>query len=310
MKASSGLTLILGTVLCGSLLAVPVRGFAEDAAATAKPGLGGTASQDTKPSQDAKPGQDRDAAREDWRAKRMADRQAFFSARIAALHAGLQLKPEQEPLWAPVEAAMRHFATMRADRWREARRGGQDDGHEEAASSLDRLRAQAGRLVERGEAMRKLAEATGPLLAGLTVEQKDRLPPLLQGIRPERLMARAFDLSEGRAEGREGMGRGAMRFDPSEREGGERFARHGFEQDGGMDRHADRDRDDQDHEGFAYRDRPDDHDGDRGHGYDRRDRAEGGYGERQADRDDDARPMPRRHHHDEDRDDEGMSFRS
>src|SRR6202171_1950766 len=44
------------------------------------------------------------------------DRAAFADARIAAVHAGLKLTPDQEKLWPPVEAAVRDFAKLRIDR--------------------------------------------------------------------------------------------------------------------------------------------------------------------------------------------------
>src|ERR1700684_4693542 len=44
------------------------------------------------------------------------DRAAFADARIAAVHAGLKLTPDQEKLWPPVEAAARDFAKLRIDR--------------------------------------------------------------------------------------------------------------------------------------------------------------------------------------------------
>src|SRR6202161_1359601 len=44
------------------------------------------------------------------------DRAAFADARIAAVHAGLKLTPDQEKLWPPVEAAVREFAKLRIDR--------------------------------------------------------------------------------------------------------------------------------------------------------------------------------------------------
>ena len=44
------------------------------------------------------------------------DRSALTDARIAAVHAGLRLTPDQEKLWPPVEAAVRDFAKMRIDR--------------------------------------------------------------------------------------------------------------------------------------------------------------------------------------------------
>ena len=44
------------------------------------------------------------------------DRTAFADARIAAVHAGLTLTPDQEKLWPPVEKAIRDFAKLRIDR--------------------------------------------------------------------------------------------------------------------------------------------------------------------------------------------------
>src|SRR6201984_1684064 len=44
------------------------------------------------------------------------DRAALVDARIAAIHAGLKLTPDQEKLWPPIESAVRDFAKMRMDR--------------------------------------------------------------------------------------------------------------------------------------------------------------------------------------------------
>src|SRR3978361_803485 len=44
------------------------------------------------------------------------DRAAFADARIAAVHAGLKLTPDQEKLWPPLEAAVREFSKLRIDR--------------------------------------------------------------------------------------------------------------------------------------------------------------------------------------------------
>src|ERR1700748_2463440 len=44
------------------------------------------------------------------------DRAAFADARIAAVHAGLKLTPDQEKLWPPLEAAVRDLVKLRIDR--------------------------------------------------------------------------------------------------------------------------------------------------------------------------------------------------
>src|SRR5439155_18539612 len=55
------------------------------------------------------------------------DRAAFAEARIAAVKAGLQLNPDQEKLWPPVEAAVRDFAKLRIDRANARMNAAKDD---------------------------------------------------------------------------------------------------------------------------------------------------------------------------------------
>src|SRR6201998_3619229 len=43
------------------------------------------------------------------------DRAAFADARIAAVHAGLKLTPDQEKLWPPGESAVRDLVKLRTD---------------------------------------------------------------------------------------------------------------------------------------------------------------------------------------------------
>ena len=146
----------------------------------------------------------RDQTRDDMRARRRADREAFLSARLAALHAGLQLKPDQEALWAPVETAIRGFGKLRAAWWAD-RKMGMDKGAREG--STDALRKQADRLIARGNAIKSLADATGPLMGSLSSDQKDRLPRLLDGLKPKRVLTRAFALDD--RDGRPDAGRAA-----------------------------------------------------------------------------------------------------
>src|SRR6201986_84872 len=64
------------------------------------------------------------------------DRAAFADARIAAVHAGLKLTPDQEKLWPPLEAAVRDFAKLRFDR-ANARMNAQKDDSKDAQQSDD-----------------------------------------------------------------------------------------------------------------------------------------------------------------------------
>ncbi|WP_204319920.1 Spy/CpxP family protein refolding chaperone, partial [Klebsiella pneumoniae] len=76
---------------------------------------------------------------------------------------------DQEKLWPPVEAAIRDMARLRREQ-REARR--------ERGRIVDdapgALRAMADAATARGEALRKLADASQPLYATLDADQKRR----------------------------------------------------------------------------------------------------------------------------------------
>lgn len=111
-----------------------------------------------------------------WSALSAEDRAAFADARIAAVHAGLKLTPDQEKLWPPVEAAMRDLAKLR-----EARFAARAERAEEDAPA--RLRRMADGLTARGEAIRKLADATGPLYATFDDGQKRRAQMLARPFR-------------------------------------------------------------------------------------------------------------------------------
>ncbi len=104
-----------------------------------------------------------------WSALSPEDRAAFADARIAALHAGLRLNPDQEKLWPAVEAAMRDMVKVRQQR-REAMRDRPRFSDDAPAA----LRAMADAATARGDALRKLADASQPLYASLDPDQKRR----------------------------------------------------------------------------------------------------------------------------------------
>ena len=152
------------------------------------------------------------------------DRAAFADARIAAVHAGLKLNPDQEKLWPPVEAAVKDFAKLRIDRanarMEERRKGDDARGPETPDNPVARLQRRADDMATTAAALKKIAETADPLYKTLDDGQKRRLAILthMEG--------------EGRFGGREGM-------------------RHrGFEH--GMDRMGDRD----DDRGGMERDEP------------------------------------------------------
>ena len=102
-----------------------------------------------------------------WRPN-AADITAFADARIAALHAGLELNADQEKNWPAVESALRDMAKQRADRFA---------ARQDAAKPADpiaRMNRRAEAMESRGAALKKLATAAGPLYQSLNDAQKHR----------------------------------------------------------------------------------------------------------------------------------------
>jgi zinc resistance-associated protein len=152
------------------------------------------------------------------------DIEAFTDARIAALHAGLKLSSEQERMWPPVEQAIRDLVKLRREQfraWRERREGGGDPRDDLPGF----LRGMAERQGARAEALRKLADAAGPLYASFDDGQKRRLRLLVRHMRPGGMMRHAW-------RHRDGEGRGDRDFGD--------FGERGFGERGFRDRWPDR----------------------------------------------------------------------
>ena len=93
---------------------------------------------------------------------------AFGDARIAALHAGLKLSAEQEKNWPPVESALHDLAKQRSERF--AARANAD----RPKDPIERLNLRAEVMGQRAAALKKLADAAGPLYKSLDDAQKHR----------------------------------------------------------------------------------------------------------------------------------------
>jgi hypothetical protein len=102
------------------------------------------------------------------------DRAAFTDARIAAVHAGLKLSPDQEKLWPPVEAAVRDFAKLRTDR-ANAMMSAKPDDAATPEDPVSRLRRRADAMAADAAALKKVADAADPLYKTLDEGQKRRL---------------------------------------------------------------------------------------------------------------------------------------
>src|ERR1700754_675494 len=105
------------------------------------------------------------------------DRAAFADARIAAVHAGLKLTPDQEKLWPPVEAAVRDLVKIRLDR-ANARMKAREDDSQKQEDPVARLRERADNMAATATALKKIADAADPLYKTLDDGQKRRLKML------------------------------------------------------------------------------------------------------------------------------------
>lgn len=108
------------------------------------------------------------------------DRAAFADAKIAAVHAGLKLTPDQEKLWSPVETAVRDFAKMRIDRanarMAERLKSGDDGkGPQATDNPVARLQQRAYSMAATAAGLKKIADAADPLYKTLDDGQKRRL---------------------------------------------------------------------------------------------------------------------------------------
>lgn len=108
------------------------------------------------------------------------DISAFGDARIASIHAGLKLNAEQEKLWPTVESALRDVTKQRSERF--TARASAD----RPKDPIERLALRADAMTQSGTAMKKLADAAGPLYKSLDEGQKRRFVALA------RLNAREF----------------------------------------------------------------------------------------------------------------------
>jgi len=118
------------------------------------------------------------------------DRAAFTDARIAAIHAGLKLTPDQEKNWPPVEAALRDLAKERADAMAQRRERKEAN---EKRDPIQRLRDVSDDLAKRSASLKRLADASAPLYQSLDDAQKRRLHVLSRQVMRPHGMGRGRD---------------------------------------------------------------------------------------------------------------------
>jgi hypothetical protein len=142
------------------------------------------------------------------------DAAAFLEARIAGLHAGLQLTPEQERLWPAFEQAYRERGKLRI--------AGVTAGAPPTEDPVARLQRRADALLQQGAVLKRLADAAAPLWQSFDEGQKRRFA----------ILARPFGQRIGAAFGRPDERPGAT-LGPG-RDGG-RFGFDGGQRDFGRD---------------------------------------------------------------------------
>jgi hypothetical protein len=136
------------------------------------------------------------------------DMGAFVDARIAALHAGLRLNPDQEKTWPAFEQALRESARMRLER-RAA-----EHNEPPTAGPVERLQRRADAMTTRGAALKRVADAAAPLYQSLDDGQKRRFALLARFMGPRRHHGMGQDHR---------VGPGGMRGEDEFRSGPRRF---------------------------------------------------------------------------------------
>ena len=132
------------------------------------------------------------------------DMRAFADARLAALHAGLGLTPDQEKNWPAFEQAAREMAKLRLDRVAAAV-DSRRDRPPQSDDPADRMHRRAAAMTETGATLKKVADAVDPLYKSLDDAQKRRFAMLEHMLAP-RDGGREGPEFRGRDDGRPGDG--------------------------------------------------------------------------------------------------------
>ena len=142
------------------------------------------------------------------------DISAFGDARIAAVHAGLKLlTPEQEKNFGRCWLALRDLAKQRSERFAARASAARPE------DPVARLSLRAEVMTQRGAALKKLADAAGPLYKSLDEGQKHRFAMLARLGGEGRDGGRHGQRGEG---GRHHRGEGGSERGPMAPEGGPR----------------------------------------------------------------------------------------
>lgn len=118
-------------------------------------------------------------------------RSRLEEGKLAMVKTALQLTPDQEKLWAPVETQVREgfkARQARMEEWkkkREERKAEEEKGGEQKRPDLaDRFQKASERMSERADRMKAFSSAFTPFYASLSDDQKDVLRPLMRQLIP------------------------------------------------------------------------------------------------------------------------------
>jgi Spy/CpxP family protein refolding chaperone len=106
-----------------------------------------------------------------------ADMKSLTDMRVGLVKAALQLTPDQEKLWPPVEAAIRARAKNRDARWERLAelRDSDSTGSLSERNPVELMQRRADELIQRGTDAKRVADAWQPLYQTLSQDQKKRL---------------------------------------------------------------------------------------------------------------------------------------
>jgi len=102
-------------------------------------------------------------------------------ARIGMTKAALQLTPEQQKFWPPIEEAIRARSQARFHRIAQLKSLAEQAGEREF-NPVELMRGRAEALAERGANLKRLADAWQPLYHTLNPEQKQRMRLLAMNV--------------------------------------------------------------------------------------------------------------------------------
>ena len=118
-------------------------------------------------------------------------------ARLGLAKAALQLTPEQQGLWTPVENAVRSRADTRYHRLTDV--GGRIDEPRNVDNPVKALQERADSLTQRGQELKKVADAWQPLYQSLNPDQKTRMSILVTRVLGElksNVQSRRYEMDE------------------------------------------------------------------------------------------------------------------